>query len=102
MLVVFTNINSSMSINKEEAYKIMKKNIVSVGYDYVNECTQGLITCDFSFSNHNYFYANDLKTTGYLNDLKSPIDGRELGECLQLVAKKDNGVVIIDLNDTCY
>ncbi len=96
------SISSSMSLGKKEAYQLMKNNIISSGYTYIEECTQGLISCDFSFENQNTFKASILKEKGYFKDLKSPIDGIDLGQCLSLTAKKENGVTVIDIIDDCY
>ena len=49
LILLVRNFNSTVSLSKEEAYKIMKNNIVSASYDYVNECISGVISCDFSF-----------------------------------------------------
>ena len=101
-VVILTGIHSTLSIGKNESYKIMKNNIVSASYDYVNECNQGLIACDFSFEEHNQFTASVLKTGGYFTDFTSPLDGKDLGDCLVLEATEDNGVVSIQLIDQCY
>ena len=100
--VVLTNIHSTLSANQEEAYKLMKNNIISVSYDYIEECNAGLLECDFSFENNNQFYADVLKNSGYFTDLTSPIDGKDLGTCLELEAVKSNGMTVINLIDHCY
>lgn len=104
ILIVFVlgSVGSTVSIGKNDAYKLMKKNIISVSYDYVNECVNHVIECDFSFSDNNRFSAKVLEDIGYFKNMKSPIDGKDLGECLFLEAKKENGVVVVDLFDECY
>ena len=42
-IVVVANISSSMSLGRNEAYRLMKNNVISAGYNYINECTQGMI-----------------------------------------------------------
>lgn len=101
-IVAVTNIQSTLSASKEESYKIMKNNIISVSYDYIKECEAKTLNCDFSFENNNQFKAIVLKETGYFQKLESPIDGKDLGECLIIEAKKENGVIQIDLKDLCY
>ena len=93
---------STLSASKEEAYKLMKNNIVSAGYDYISECTLGTIECNFSFISNNTFKARDLYNAGFFKDLESPIDGADLGDCLILEATKSNGVTVINLIDNCY
>lgn len=100
--IAIISITDTLSIGKEESYKIMKNNIISSSYDYIKECDQNSITCDFSFENNNQFYAEKLRETGYFENLKSPIDGKDLGKCLKLEAKKENGVTIVNLIDECY
>ena len=101
-VVAFSSMTSSMSLGKKEAYQLMKNNIVSSGYTYINECVQGMISCDFSFEKKNTFPAKTLLDSGYFKNLDSPIDGKDLGECLILSAKKENGVTIVDIIDNCY
>ena len=101
-IVVIQNISSSMSLGRNEAYRLMKNNIISAGYHYIDECTQGTIQCNFSFEKNNTFKARVLEESGYFDNLKSPIDGAYLGDCLSLSAKKDNGVTVVDIIDQCY
>ena len=101
-IVVVANISSSMSLGRNEAYRLMKNNVISAGYHYIDECTQGTIQCDFSFEKNNTFKARVLEESGYFDNLKSPIDGAYLGDCLSLSAKKDNGVTVVDIIDQCY
>lgn len=102
MFIGIQGIQSTLSASKEESYKIMKNNIVSVSYDYIQECSQGLIQCNFSYDEDNHFYARNLQESGYFQDLDSPIDGKDLGNCLLLEVTKNNGVVLVDLIDECY
>lgn len=95
-------IGKSLSVSKEESYKLMKNNIVSAGYDYISECALGTIVCDFSFESNNTFKARTLYNFGFFKDLKSPVDGADLGDCLVLEATKSNGVTVINLIDNCY
>ena len=102
IVVMFVNFGSTMSASKEEAYKLMKNNIISISYDYINECNLGSIECDFSFEKNNKFNASVLKNKGFFKSLESPIDGKDLGHCLILEATKSNGVTVINLVDNCY
>ncbi len=102
MALSFSKISSSMSLEKNNAYQIMKNNIISASYSYIEECQAKTVSCDFSFSEKNTFAASVLKEKGYFKNLKSPLDGKDLGECLIIKAKKENGVVVIDIEDNCY
>ena len=93
---------STLSARKEDTYKLMKNNIVSAGYDYINECKAKTIQCDFSFEDKNTFPVAVLKEMGYFSNLESPIDGKDLSSCLLLEATNSNGVTVIDLIDNCY
>lgn len=99
---VVTEVGSAFGVGSKEAYKLMKNNIISASYDYIEECVAGTISCNFSFDNNHRFVANTLKNSGYFQDLDSPIDGKDLGECLIIDAKKENGVILVDLIDECY
>ena len=103
LVIVASNIvNSSLATNKEEAYELMKKNIITVSQNYINECNAKTINCDFSYINNNTFYAEKLREYGYFKNLQSPIDGKYLGDCILIKAIYDNGSTIIDIEDTCY
>lgn len=102
LTITFRSIHSTLSVSKEEAYKLMKNNIISAGYEYIQECNQKLISCDFSFENNNQFVAEVLKESGYFKNLNSPIDGKDLGSCLLLEATNSNGVTVVNLIDDCY
>jgi len=96
-------INSTVAANKEETYKLMKNSIAKASSIYIKECTSGIIECDFSYDKNNTFYAKELKKYGYFDNLNSPIDAKNLGECLLIKATyDDNGTSIIDIIDTCY
>ena len=103
ILLVTTNlITNTLAASEKTTYKLVKNNIVSAAQQYVQECTNGIIKCDFDYKNNNTFKASILKQYGYFENLKSPIDNRDLGECLILKAVSDNGVILIDLEDKCY
>lgn len=102
-LIVVNYAGNTLSISKDEAYKIMKNNIVSSSYDYLNECNAGLISCNLNWVNNEVsFSLYQLKNVGYFDDLSSPIDGKDLGTCIKLNAVRDNGNVNVELVDECY
>lgn len=100
--VIIHNISSTWSVSKDEAYRLMKNNIITTAYTYIEECEAGIITCDFSFEDNNQFKAIVLQEKGYFKNLNSPIDGKNIGECLILKANKSNGVIVVDIIDNCY
>ena len=100
--VIIHNVSSSWSVGKEEAYKLMKNNVVSAAYTYIKECEAETILCDFSFEENNQFKAIVLQQKGYFNNLNSPIDGIDVSECLILKANKTDDVIVVDLIDNCY
>ena len=100
--ITIKTVGSTLSARKEDTYKLMKNNIVSAGYNYINECKAQTIDCDFSYEDNNAFPASVLKEMGYFSNLESPIDGRYLGDCLLVKVKYDNGIYVIDLEDKCY
>lgn len=101
--VVVSIAGSTLSVDKEKAYKLMKDNIVSISYDYINECDNNFIDCSYSWdSGKASFNAGDLKIGGYFDNLNSPIDNKDLSECLIINATKNSGVVNVSLLDNCY
>ena len=102
-VTVISYIGNTLSINKEEAYKIMKSNIVSVSYDYIAECDNQFIECDYQWENNQaVFNASVLKDSGYIKNLNSPIDDNDLSNCLVVKATRFNGVITVTLEDNCY
>lgn len=99
---IFKTFNTTMSASKEEAYNLMKNNLIKASYSYISECSQKTIECDFSFENNNTFTAKQLEDAGFFKNLKSPIDDKDLSDCLILEATKNNGVTVVNLNDNCY
>lgn len=100
--VAVSVLRPTMSAGKRETYELMKNNIVTVSYDYINECSLNTIQCDFDFETNNIFSAVELKNAGFIKSLESPIDGKDLSSCLNIKATKSNGVIVVDLIDDCY
>ena len=101
-IIAAHSFGKTLSINKEEAYKIMKTNIIKTSETYIKECISGTIPCDFSKKKNNVFPAKVLKENGYFKDLNSPIDGKDLSNCLVIEIKINNGVIVSNLQDNCY
>lgn len=101
--IIINYAGSTLSISQKESYEIMKNNIVSSSYNYINECNAKSLLCELKWENNKTsFTLIDLKNAGYFDDLKSPIDNKELGTCINLIATRDNGNVTIELIDNCY
>lgn len=100
-LIVSNLINTTLAISKEDSYNLLKNNVIKASYNYLNECSADLIECEYN--NENYiFESNELIQNGYIKNLKSPIDNKNLSECLKIKVTHDNGVRIVDLIDDCY
>ena len=96
-------IGSTLTLSQNEAYEIMKKNIISSSSNYIKECDSQILNCGLTWNdNETSFYATELENSGYFKNLKSPLDGKYLGTCLQIIATKENGTVEVDLIDYCY
>ena len=103
LFVIVRQVGSTLSITKKESYEVMKDNIISASEDYITECNNNIISCDLDWNNDKFsFKAILLKESGYFNNLDSPIDGKDLSNCLIINASRNNGVIDIDLVDTCY
>ena len=102
LVITIRSFGKTISLTKEESYKIMKKNIIVASENYVKECLNNTITCDFSFENNNQIKAKVLKESGYFKNLESPIDGKDLSDCLIIKVKKEKGVITSTIEDNCY
>lgn len=102
ILVVSISTNT-FSINKNKAYELMKNNIIKASKNYISECENGILKCNLAWSeNKTELDINDLKESGYFKNLISPIDGKDVSDCLNIEVSKSNGVIDINLIDNCY
>lgn len=99
-IIITFCVKNTFSMTTNEAYNIMKSNIVSAASNYVQECNSGIMKCNLS---ENTSISVDLLVeNGYLRDLKSPKDGKNLNLCLFFKFRMQDGSVIVDLIDSCY
>ena len=102
-IFVINNITGTLSISKNESYKIMKSNIISSANNYLKECSADIIDCDMVWDdNKTSFTAKILENSGYFKNLNSPIDNKYLGDCLIINAIRNNGVYDVSIVDECY
>ena len=103
LFVILKQVGSTLSISKNESYKLMKDNIISSARDYINECNNKIIDCNLKWNDNELtFKAATLEINGYFKNLNSPIDNKNLGNCLEIKATKNNGVINVEINDNCY
>ena len=101
--IVSRFIGSTLTISQNEAYEIMKNNIISASEDYLKECGNGILECNITWTNNKTsFSAIELKNSGYFKSLESPIDGKDLSNCLNIKAEKENVTIKVNLIDNCY
>lgn len=94
---------NTFSVNKNKAYDIMKNNIIKASSDYINECDSDILECNLIWNeNKTEININSLKESGYFKNFISPIDGRNVSNCLKIIAIKKNGNIDIELIDNCY
>ena len=103
LVIVAKHTGNTLSITKNESYKLMKNNIMLAAKDYINECNNNIANCNLKWENNIViFNANLLKNAGYFKNLNSPIDNKNLENCLEIKVEKNNGVINVKLNDNCY
>ena len=102
-VVVAKEIGKTLSVTKNESYKIMKENIAKAADIYIKECENRLNNCNINWQDNKYsFKAGLLKEKGYYTDLTSPIDNKDLANCLIIESEKNNGVINSKVIDNCY
>ena len=102
LIVVSKEIGKTLSITKQESYDLMKQNIAQSADIYIKECNK-TEKCGLKWNNNKTkFKAKVLKENGYYVNLKSPIDNKDLSECLTIEVTKNNGIVISKIIDNCY
>ncbi|MEE3342627.1 MAG: prepilin-type N-terminal cleavage/methylation domain-containing protein [Bacilli bacterium] len=104
VIIVVSFSGDTLSINKDRAYRIMKNNIYKVSQDYVKECEAEITTCDLEWNdNKAEFNVYKLKEAGYFKNLRSPIDGKDVGNCMIVkIYKTDNKMIDVEIVDNCY
>ena len=50
--VILKQASSTLSITKNESYKLMKNNIISSAKDYINECNNKILNCNLNWDNN--------------------------------------------------
>lgn len=103
LIVVSKQIGKTLSVTKNESYTLMKNNIIKASEVYLKECMAQENKCSFEWEENKItFNAYVLKEYGYYTNFKSPIDNKELDNCLTIIATKNNGVIQSKLKDECY
>ncbi len=103
LVIVSREIGKTLSITKNGSYEVMKKNIIKASELYTKDCNNNIISCNLNWENNQTTYkAKILKENGYYKDLLSPIDNKDLSDCLIIVTKKNNGVIESTIIDECY
>lgn len=102
-VVVAKQIESTLSVTKNSSYEIMKTNLVKAADLYIKECENKINNCNITWNNNKYsFKAGLLKEKGYYSDLTSPIDNKELDNCLIIESEKNNSTINTIIIDNCY
>lgn len=102
-VVVSKEIGKTLSVTRNESYEIMKTNIIKASDLYIKECESKINNCDITWQNNKTsFKAKILKEKGYYSNLISPIDNKELEDCLVIESEKINGVIKTKIIDNCY
>ena len=102
-IIAFNLVGDTLALSKDNAYDVMKNNIVNVTSDYILECDNGLINCENDFVNGDEFSfkVGVLKKYGYFESLENPINGNDISSCMiVLVNRGDNGTLDISLDDS--
>lgn len=100
-IYVLSNIGETLSLSNEKAYEITKQNVLESANTYILECNSKMIDCsnDLSWEKEENitktsFFVEVLISHGYLetkeNVLLSPIDNKNLNNCLQINVIKNN------------
>jgi len=105
-----TIVKQTRSINANEAYNLMKNNILNNSYNYILECDNNVIDCknDYTWLNIDNemitsFTLDKLLKYGYYNDddLIRSTDNKYIGNCFIITAKKDkNKVLSVSVDDS--
>ena len=103
LIVVAKEMGKTLSVTKNESYSLMKNNIIKASNLYIKECDNRTIECNITWKdNKTRFKVSILKEKGYYNNFTSPIDNKELSDCLVIESEKHNGVVNTKIIDNCY
>ena len=102
-ILVVSISSNTFSINKNKAYELMKNNIKKASENYINECDNKILECSLVWNeDKTEIDLDDLRASGYFKNFVSPLDGKDVSDCLNIEASKSNGVIEINLIDNCY
>lgn len=97
MIIVLTNIGSTLSLSNEKAYELTKSNIINATKKYMLECDNNLIECNIKRNkNKTEITAKNLIKAGYFKELVNPINNHDLSNCLIIEIDKNNNYKIND------
>ena len=105
--IITFSIGTTLSLSEEKSYELFKNNIINMANLYITECETNNIDCngEYNWNNNNStsFFAKNLISIGHFksNELKNPINGHDLANCLIINVKKDiNNSYNITLDDS--
>ncbi len=95
-------VNGTLALGEEQAYDLMKKNIISSANTYILECSSNIIDCEGEYNwndneiNTIKISVNNLIKHGYFSydSMVNPMTGKNISDCLIVKAKKNKYEVI--------
>lgn len=100
VIVVVKFSGNTVSLNEEEAYKIMKNSIINATDKYLLECESGLLECNHSWNNNKTTISvTSLIEAGYFKTVIDPTNNEDISKCLVIEVAKVNEDYKYKLND---
>lgn len=99
-IVVVKVSSNTLSLTENEAYKILKNNVITAADKYIIECDSNLLECFHTWNdNKTSINANELIKAGYFDNIIDPRNDKDISNCLIIEIEKENEVNKYKIND---
>lgn len=91
---------NTLSLTENEAYKILKNNIINITDKYIIECETNLLECSYTWNdNKTSINADELIKAGYFDNIIDPRNNKDISKCLVIEIEKENENYKYKIND---
>lgn len=99
-IVVVKVSSNTLSLTENEAYKILKNNVINTADKYIIECETNLLQCSYTWNdNKTSINANELIKAGYFDNIIDPRNDKDISNCLVIEIEKENENYKYKIND---
>lgn len=99
-IIVVKVSGNTLSLTENEAYKILKNNVINTTDKYIIECESNILKCSYTWNdNKTSINADELIKAGYFDNIIDPRNDKDISNCLIIEIEKENEVNKYKIND---